>query len=324
MLSVIIIALICIIAFLTYKLSNKQQLETKEKEQLEKEIKQLSIQHAKLEENIKKDVENVNKLHEQMTKSAKQFSQNNANIQNHFSQLRKKRSEEIEQQISALKEEKQRTLALELKQLQETCAIRVMEATSKADKRVEQINQRVSNLATNILNWEQEYNNLLAPLRLLEKEKMQHLFFTVQIPEQYRQDIQYLLTSVSPQVKHPDIINKLIWQEYVKPYLDQTFKRINIKDQSGIYKITNIDNKKSYIGKSTNVKKRIADHFKGAVGIQTIADQTVHHQMRKLGLWNWMIEVIGYFPKDQLSQKQKFYIDKFKAIQYGYNRNSGG
>ena len=321
---VIIAVLICIIAFLAYKLSNKQQLETKEKEQLEKEIKQLSIQHAKLEENIKKDIENVNKLHEQMTESAKQFAQNNANIQNHFSQLRKKRSEEIEQQISALKEEKQRTLALELKQLQETCAIRVMEATRKADQRVEQINQRVSNLATGILNWEQEYNNLLAPLRLLEKEKMQHLFFTVQIPEQYRQDIQYLLTSVSPQVKHPDIINKLIWQEYVKPYLDQTFKRINIKDQSGIYKITNIDNKKSYIGKSTNVKKRIADHFKGAVGIQTIADQAVHHQMRKLGLWNWMIEVIGYFPKDQLSQKQKFYIDKFKAIQYGYNRNSGG
>jgi len=58
----------------------------------------------------------------------------------------------------------------------------------------------------------------------------------------------------------------------VKPYLDDTFKRVNIKPEAGIYKLTNIFTSKAYIGKSTDIKRRIADHFKSAVGIQSIAD----------------------------------------------------
>jgi predicted GIY-YIG superfamily endonuclease len=44
------------------------------------------------------------------------------------------------------------------------------------------------------------------------------------------------------------------------------------KDCSGIYRITNIKDKKSYIGRSTSVRRRITDHIKSAVGINTIAD----------------------------------------------------
>jgi excinuclease UvrABC nuclease subunit len=63
-----------------------------------------------------------------------------------------------------------------------------------------------------------------------------------------------------------------VWAEYVKPYIDETFKRANIKDEPGIYKITDLETGKCYIGKSTNMKKRIADHFKSSIGIKTIAD----------------------------------------------------
>jgi len=80
------------------------------------------------------------------------------------------------------------------------------------------------------------------------------------------------LTTVAQKVQHPDIISKLVWAEYVKPNLDNTFKRIEIKPEPGIYKLTNIDNGMAYIGKSTNVKTRIADHFKSSIGITSIAD----------------------------------------------------
>jgi len=59
----------------------------------------------------------------------------------------------------------------------------------------------------------------------------------------------------------------LVWAEYVKPNLDDTFKRIEAKADAGIYKLTSLTTGKAYIGKSTNVKTRIADHFKSAVGI---------------------------------------------------------
>ena len=155
-------------------------------------------------------------------------------------------------------------------------------------------------------------------------QQEERLFYTVQTPEEYREDIDFLLTTVSQKVQHPDIISKLIWAEYIKPYIDETFKRIAIKDEPGIYKLTNINNGKAYVGKSTNVKKRIADHFKSAIGIQAIADQRVHHEMLKTGIWNWTIEIITYCEKEKLSELEKYYIDFFKTQEWGYNRNAGG
>ena len=125
-------------------------------------------------------------------------------------------------------------------------------------------------------------------------------------------------------MRHPDIISKLVWSEYIKPYLDDTFKRIEIKAEPGIYKLTNINTNKPYIGKSTDVKKRITDHFKGSVGIRNIADQAVHHAILQDGIWNWTIEVITYCEKDKLSELEKYYIDFFKTQEYGYNKKEGG
>jgi group I intron endonuclease len=110
----------------------------------------------------------------------------------------------------------------------------------------------------------------------------------------------------------------------VKPNLDDTFKRIDIKAEPGIYKLTSLSNGKCYIGKSTNVKTRISDHFKSAIGIKSIADQAVHHAILKEGFWNWQIEVITYCDKEQLSELEKYYIEFFKSQEFGYNRNAGG
>lgn len=169
-----------------------------------------------------------------------------------------------------------------------------------------------------------KYNGLLEPIRQYEMEKQERLFYTIQLPEEFHEDIEFLLTTVAAKVQHPDIISKLVWAEYVKNYLSDTFKRIDIREEPGIYKLTSLIDNKSYIGKSTNVKRRIQDHFKSVVGIQSIADQTVHHAILKEGFWNWTIEIITYCDKDQLNDLERYYIDFFKTQDYGYNRNAGG
>ena len=155
-------------------------------------------------------------------------------------------------------------------------------------------------------------------------EKQERLFYTIQLPEEFQEDIEYLLTTVSDKVKHPDIISKLVWAEYVKPNLDNTFKRIEIKTEPGIYKLTSLANGMAYIGKSTDVKKRIADHFKSSIGIKSIADQAVHHAILKEGFWNWTIEILTYCEKERLNELEKYYIEFFKSQEFGYNKNSGG
>ena len=159
---------------------------------------------------------------------------------------------------------------------------------------------------------------------LPKRKKQQRLFYTIQVPDEYKEDIDFLLNTVSQKVRHPDIINKLVWAEYVKPYLDDTFKRIAIRAEPGIYKLTNIDSGKAYIGKSTDVKKRISDHMKSSIGISSIADQAVHHAILDTGFWNWTIEIIDYCERDRLSELEKYYIDFFKTQEFGYNKREGG
>lgn len=170
----------------------------------------------------------------------------------------------------------------------------------------------------------ERFLSLRKPLLQYEMDKQAKLFYTIQLPEEYRDDIEFLLTTVAAKVQHPDIISKLVWAEYVKPNLDDTFKRIEIKPEPGIYKLTNLDSGKAYIGKSTDIKKRIADHFKSAIGLSTISDQAVHHEIRKTGFWNWTIEVIIYCDKDKLSELEKYYIDFFKTQEFGFNKRAGG
>ena len=155
-------------------------------------------------------------------------------------------------------------------------------------------------------------------------ERQQRLFYTIQVPDEYKDDIDFLLTTVSQKVQHPDIVNKLVWNEYVKPYIDDTFRRVGIEDKPGIYKITNLDNGKAYIGKSTNIKKRLADHFKSSIGISSIADQAVHHEILRTGFWNWTLEPIIYCDKDKLNEMEKYYINFFDTVNNGYNKNNGG
>ncbi len=200
----------------------------------------------------------------------------------------------------------------------------VNKAEEEAREQIEELEQRKADAIKATNAQIDKFESILEALRKYDAEQQEKLFYTIQLPEEYHEDIEFLLTAVAAKVQHPDIISKLVWQEYVKPNLENTFKRIEIKGEPGIYKLTSLQNGKCYIGKSTDVKRRITDHFKSVVGIASIADQAVHHAIRKEGFWNWTIEIITYCDKEQLSELEKYYIDFFKSQEFGYNKNSGG
>lgn len=185
-------------------------------------------------------------------------------------------------------------------------------------------NTAADKIHNEIFNLTCTYAALAEAIKKSELDNNQKLYYTVQIPIEFQDDISYLLNETAAKIKHPDVINKLIWTEYVKPRLDETFKRLDITDVSGIYKLTSTIDGKAYIGKSVNVKKRLAEHFKGALGISTIADQVIHHAMREQGIQNWMIEILEYCDKDKISEREKFYIDLLQTEVVGYNKKAGG
>ena len=250
--------------------------------------------------------------------------QNQEDLDLYFAKQKEFRQSELDTEFERQERERKESLDLRMKTFTEQAQERVNKAEIVANEEIEKFKKAQQEIADVTLFQEERYESLLAPLQQYEKDKQEKLFYTIQVPDEYKQDIDFLLTTVSQKVQHPDIINKLVWAEYVKPYIDETFKRVGITDDPGIYKLTNLDSGKAYIGKSTNIKKRISDHFKSSIGIKTIADQAVHHAILETGFWNWSIEYIIYCDKEKLNDLEKYYIDFFKTQEFGYNKNIGG
>ena len=320
----IIIGCILIIGFLLYKLNQKQTIDKQELEKYNKQLidtkaekrlldDELNYEKYKLDE-CKKDLQVALVTYQDLVDNKM------TSIDAQLEDLRVKRTNELEALHKSETERLNKEFAEYSRQLDERKTIIHDAAVEAQQKALEwtKIYQDEANKAQKL------YQSLLEPIKQYQKERQARLFYTIQLPEEYQEDIEFLLVTVAAKVQHPDIISKLVWAEYVKPNLDNTFKRIEIKPEPGIYKLTSLETGMSYVGKSTDVKKRIADHFKSSIGIKSIADQAVHHAILKEGFWNWAIEVITYCDKDELSELEKYYIDFFKTQEFGYNKNAGG
>ena len=344
MVALIIVCLV-IIGFLGYKLYQKKTIDTQlvdeyqnqvaqVKEELQVDQEALSSYQSKLldiQVKVNTERQKLTDLNNQLDSA--QTSLADARVEYHnlvYNRLQEIDSlihEQQQRRQEALDEtfnEKKSVFRAELQKTLEECDKQVEDAKKWMAEQIEAAQAKVKEYQLAEEQQRERFESLRKPLLQYEMDKQAKLFYTIQLPEEYRDDIEFLLTTVAAKVQHPDIISKLVWAEYVKPNLDDTFKRIEIKAEPGIYKLTNIDSGKAYIGKSTDIKKRIADHFKSSIGIKSIADQAVHHEILKTGFWNWSIEVLTYCEKDRLSELEKYYIDFFDTQTFGYNRNAGG
>ena len=327
--------LVIIIIILGIKLRQKISVDNKQLEIYKKEISDAKNQVEKLhfqKDELTKDVktqtdlvsEYNDKIIEIQNKYKRELNKKTADLDLYFENQKLTRQSEMDTDFERLWREKEENLKSKYAQFERDELEREHKFRQETQSIIDAARESQENILAETRAQQERFEGLLLPLRQYEMEQQERLFYTIQVPDEYKEDISFLITTVSQKVQHPDIINKLVWAEYVKPYIDGTFKRVGIEDKPGIYKITNIDTGKCYIGKSTNVKKRIADHFKSSIGIKTIADQAVHHEIWKTGFWNWTIEIIIYCEKEQLNELEKYYIDFFKSQEFGYNKNVGG
>jgi group I intron endonuclease len=93
----------------------------------------------------------------------------------------------------------------------------------------------------------------------------------------------------------------------------------------GIYKITNMVNRKVYIGQSTNIKRRWKDHKKDAFWENNPEyEYPLYRAMRKYGIDSFSFEVIEECSKEELNEKEKLYIAQYDSYKNGYNQTEGG
>lgn len=93
----------------------------------------------------------------------------------------------------------------------------------------------------------------------------------------------------------------------------------------GIYKITNLINGQCYIGQAVNIKKRWQDERTRAFNPNAIEyEYTRSKAFRKYGLENFSFEIIEECLKEQLDEREIYWIAYYDSYYHGYNETKGG
>ena len=163
-------------------------------------------------------------------------------------------------------------------------------------------------------------NEAILRQRALEEQQD---FYRVCLGPEAANDVE-ILKAARKNLKKPEIIDKIIYDNYIaKPVLEMIKRVLQNTTCSGIYKITCIKTGEIYIGKSVDIKSRWQQHCKSAFNCGTIAHSLLHTKMKQYGIENFTFELVEQVPKEQLSEREKFYIDFYKTKETGLNERNG-
>jgi len=90
-----------------------------------------------------------------------------------------------------------------------------------------------------------------------------------------------------------------------------------------VYKVTNLNDNKMYIGKTkSNLKVRRAGHYQS---VKSGSETNFHRAIRKYGRESFKWEVIGeYNTKEEMDNAEIKYISEYGTFKNGYNMTEGG
>jgi hypothetical protein len=160
--------------------------------------------------------------------------------------------------------------------------------------------------------------------KLKEKEIKDKLsFYCLTINNNDLDDIK-VLNRMKAQLHNPRILSMLIWKTYFqKPMTELCNNIIGTTTKVGIYKITNQLDDMCYIGQSVDLSTRWKDHAKCGLEIDTPPGNKLYQAMIRDGLWNFSFEILEECSREELNEKEKYYISLYQAKDYGYNSNKG-
>ena len=152
-----------------------------------------------------------------------------------------------------------------------------------------------------------------------EEEAEKRDFFKLKISTSDLEDIEKL-SNVAQLLNTPEVLYKTIWKVYYeKPYTDLIGRVLGTKPVTGIYKITNINNGKSYIGQAVNIQDRWRQHIKRGCGAETPTRNKLYPAMMEEGVYNFYFELLEECPREQLDTQEDYWQSFYQTNSYGYS-----
>ena len=283
---------------------NKQRLENLAK----REVEQLLKTRDDVEIDLKKKIDYLHSVQDSYAKLNLQIEEQQRLIAVYESDQKAR----IDQRMETYAEERK-------KEAQKQCEEFMAQLQIQAAKMTEQI-QVLSNEIEAYSAKQAAINEAIMRQRAIEEQQD---FYRVCLGPEAANDVE-ILNAARRNLKKPEIIDKIIYDNYIgKPVLEMIKRVLQNTTCSGIYKITCIKTGEIYIGKSTDVKSRWQQHCKSAFNCGTIAHSLLHTKMKQYGIEHFTFELVEQVPKDQLSEREKFYINFYQTKETGLNERNG-
>ena len=183
-----------------------------------------------------------------------------------------------------------------------------------------QIKQEQLNQATQALqDFQAKVAAAVEASKRQEEMENQQNFYRIQLSDIDLEEIDKL-RAVEPYLRNKEALNKIIWKVfYEKPTTDLIGRVIGNTTQTGIYKITNIDNQKCYVGQAVNLGDRWKQHIKKGLGADPPTRNKLYPAMKSIGPENFTFEVIEICDRSLLDSREDYWQEYFKAKEFGYS-----
>ena len=329
----IIFSIIVVIrnSFLQRKLNQKVQLDQQEIEKFENTLNTLKQAFS----NIKTDILTATDEQNALNKNIAALTAQRDELINSLSSLEQQQKYAAELFYKQAQENAEKAFEQEIENIANDLERHRQEAQNIYLKILEESNEYYQ---TTIANKQKELNQLNITLNELqtivdnaiaakireEEINNQSNFYKLQLSTADINEIQKLRT-ILPQFRNTELLNKLIYKMYYeKAYTDLVGRVIGSQKTSGIYKITNILDNKSYIGQSTDISERFRQHIKRGTGAETPTRNKLYTAMYEIGPENFTFELLEECPKDKLNEREQFWINYYQTKSWGYNMTKGG
>lgn len=224
-------------------------------------------------------------------------------------------SQNFEQSIENERQKYLETIALynqELEQIKTEGAQSFIDSINAQKEELNKLNQQFAKLKNNT-------DIAVAAAKRTEEIKEQTNFYKIQLSETDLEEIR-MLKDISSHMRDQEPLNKVIWKVYYeKPTTDLIGRVIGSGIHTGIYKITNLDNNKCYVGQAVNLGDRWKQHIKRGLGAETPTRNKLYPAMMAIGVEKFSFEVIEECERSELDEREDYWQEYFHAKEYGYS-----
>ena len=281
-------------------------LETQTKnEELRTELLQLTEQHASLIAKKDQILQHISEIQKQADESANALYEKSYDLANEkMSTAAEKMSADFERDRQKLEQEYLEIMASNSEQLNQQ-----LSATNHAIKLAE----------TQLTDLTAKVQAAIEAAKRQEEIEAAQDFYKLNLSQIDIEEIQKL-RQVTVLLRDSEPLNKVIWKVYYeKPYTDLIGRVVGNGTHTGIYKITNLENQKCYVGQAANIADRWKQHIKRGIGAEAPTRNKLYPAMLQYGVENFTFEIVEECSREKLNEREDYWQDYFGAKEFGYS-----